>query len=174
MYNNPIIIKRILFATDLSESAKQAFFYAASLSNQYHAKLSIIHVIDSTHSLDERIIEHISKDAWEKIKKSHLQEARQVLIGKMNDKALIHAAMDQLCEDATSENSEFQVEMDEIIVRRGHPVEEIIKASEESKADIIVMGSHGHGTLKDSVLGGTSRRILRRANKPVLLVKYTE
>ncbi len=38
-------------------------------------------------------------------------------------------------------------------VRAGHPVEEIIKEAGASKADLIIMGSHGKSAMKAAVLG---------------------
>ncbi len=38
-------------------------------------------------------------------------------------------------------------------------------------ADMIVMGSHGHGMLADVTMGSTSRRVLRRCSRPVLVVR---
>ena len=45
----PIVdIKRILYATDLSENARYAMAYAVSLANTYCAQITILHVIDET------------------------------------------------------------------------------------------------------------------------------
>jgi nucleotide-binding universal stress UspA family protein len=37
-----------------------------------------------------------------------------------------------------------------------------------------VMGTHGHGTLADVMMGSTARRVLRRSRKPVLVVRLPE
>ncbi|NIW10608.1 MAG: universal stress protein, partial [Gammaproteobacteria bacterium] len=63
---------------------------------------------------------------------------------------------------------------DDIIVERGNPVEEIIKNAEERNCDLIVMGTHGQGTLADVMLGSTARRVIRRAKMPVLVVRLPE
>ena len=60
---------------------------------------------------------------------------------------------------------------DEIIVERGNPVEEIINQSKKLNCDLIVMGTHGHGTLEDVMLGSTARRVIRRSKIPVLVVR---
>jgi len=65
-------------------------------------------------------------------------------------------------------------ETDVIIVERGNPVEQILKQSDEKKCDLIVMGTHGHGTLADAMMGSTARRVLRRSKKPVLVVRLPE
>ena len=59
-------------------------------------------------------------------------------------------------------------------VRRGNPVEEIIKSAEEHNCDLIVMGTHGQGTLADVMLGSTARRVIRRSKIPVLVVRLPE
>jgi nucleotide-binding universal stress UspA family protein len=40
-----IQIKKILYATDLSETAVHAFSYAVSLANMYGAGITILHVL---------------------------------------------------------------------------------------------------------------------------------
>ena len=40
--------------------------------------------------------------------------------------------------------------------------------------DFVVMGAHGHGVLEDAMIGSTSRRVLRRCKKPVLVVRLPE
>ena len=56
----------------------------------------------------------------------------------------------------------------------GHPVDKIIQYAEEKDVDIIVIGSRGKGGLADVTMGTTSRRVLRRCSKPVLVVRLPE
>ena len=39
-------LKTILYATDLSENARYAYTYAASIAQQYGARITILHVIE--------------------------------------------------------------------------------------------------------------------------------
>ena len=59
-------------------------------------------------------------------------------------------------------------------MERGHPVEQIVRVAEEHNIDLIVMGRHGYGALKDALMGGVARGVLRHSPKPVLLVKLPE
>jgi len=57
------------------------------------------------------------------------------------------------------------------LYRRGDPAAEIIKAAQELKADLIIMGSRGLGQLGGLILGSVSERVLHGAHGPVLIVR---
>jgi nucleotide-binding universal stress UspA family protein len=51
-------------------------------------------------------------------------------------------------------------------------VEEIVNESARSKADLIVMGSHGKSALKAAVLGSVTYGVVHKDTKiPVLIVR---
>lgn len=56
---------------------------------------------------------------------------------------------------------------------RGEPVDEIVAFADVIDADLIVVGSRGHGAFTSALLGGVSRAILREARRPVLVVRGT-
>ena len=53
----------------------------------------------------------------------------------------------------------------------GHPADEIASYAEAGKFDLLVMGSHGVGALKNLVLGSVATKVLARCTVPVLLVR---
>ncbi len=167
-------IKKILYATDLSEYARNVFSYAASLANHYEASITILHVVIDSKDIYSGVLGYVDKEKWEDIKKKHVEDARDVLIGKKRENVPIKEALDQFCTDTNMEMEDKPFVMDEIIVRRGNPVEEIIGQSEERNCDLIVMGSHGHGGFVDAMLGSTSLRVVRRSKIPVMLVRMQE
>ncbi|MBW2606799.1 MAG: universal stress protein [Deltaproteobacteria bacterium] len=168
-------VKKILYATDLSESARYAFAYALSLANLYGARITFLHVLpEVSEFVDSHIIGYISADRWEEIKAQHSSEAREALIGKKRDSAAAKAVLDQFSEDAKLGQEGAGFIADEIIVERGNPVEQILKQAKERNCDLIVMGTHGRGTLADAMIGSTARRVLRRSEKPVLVVRLPE
>jgi len=168
-------ISKILYATDLSDNARYAFAYAVSLADLYNAAITFIHVLPEVPSLlDKSVIGYISEQRWEEIKSQNFEEAREAIIGKRRDHLAIRDALHQFSEDAKEGRDGEGFVTDDIIVVRGNPVEEILKYTEEKSCDLIVMGTHGHGSLADAMMGSTARRVLRRSHKPVLVVRLPE
>jgi len=57
-------------------------------------------------------------------------------------------------------------------LREGGTSATIIDVAQEQAADLIVVGSHGHGAVYDLLVGSTTRVILRQAECPVLVVPH--
>ena len=53
----------------------------------------------------------------------------------------------------------------------GHAGETISKFADSGKFDLLVMGSHGHGTLGNLVMGSVATQVLAHCKVPVLLVR---
>ena len=82
--------------------------------------------------------------------------------------------LEQFCRQAIQEVPECPLAVEKIIVETGHQVDQIVRYSEELNADIIIMGSRGQGMLADVTMGSTSRRVLRRCSRPVLVVRLPD
>ncbi|MET3494427.1 universal stress protein [Variovorax boronicumulans] len=55
--------------------------------------------------------------------------------------------------------------------RIGHPAEEIASFAQKEHFDLVIMGSRGHGVLKNLVLGSVATKVLAGCTVPVLLVR---
>jgi len=53
----------------------------------------------------------------------------------------------------------------------GSPTKEILAAAKKGKAQLIVMGTHGHGLIGRALMGSVAQRVLADCEVPVLLVK---
>ncbi len=156
-------IRKILYATDLSENARHALGYAASVSNRYGASLSIVHVLEDLPSDARSIVtQMLGEHKWGEMKKNN--------IGKVTE--TIEARIRTICDELANQAPECPFVANEIFVKIGHPVEEVLKLA--VRHDLVVMGSHGRGILADAVMGSTSRRVLRRCEKPVMIVRLPE
>lgn len=59
----------------------------------------------------------------------------------------------------------------EFVGKVGHAPELIAKTADAGKYDLLVMGSHGHGTLGNLVMGSVATKVLAHCSTPVLLVR---
>lgn len=59
----------------------------------------------------------------------------------------------------------------EYISKIGPAAENIVAVANKGKHDFILMGSHGHGSLANLVLGSVANKVLAHCKTPVLLVR---
>ncbi|MDJ0720082.1 MAG: universal stress protein [Desulfobacterales bacterium] len=168
-------IKRILYATDLSENARYAMAYAVSLANTYCAQIVILHVIDETPDyVDAGVEGYIGADEWEAIKKRNLDETRKTLTGKKRGNRMVREVLERFCQNLRPGTNDHEVAMDETVIKMGNPVAQILETAEEKNCDLIVMGTHGRGALVDTMMGSTTNRVSRRSRIPVLSVRLPD
>lgn len=155
--------KNILYATDLSENSRPAFLYAASLADQYQAKITVVHVIEEFNAATfMQIHSYFGEAQLAEI----VEKRRQIVLDEVTSK------LDEFCSELSNEMRECNLILDKITVRTGIPVNEILAQADESFADIILIGTHGYHLLKDAIMGGVARRIVRRSKVPVLVVRH--
>jgi len=158
-------IKKILYTTDLSQNARHAFSYAASLANRYDAGVTILHVLeDLSPTADSMVINIIGKEKWDELRGRNEKEVLKTIKSKLT----------KFCEDVQSELPSCPFITDKIMVKIGNPVDEIVQEVENKSYDMVVMGAHGHGALAGALMGSVSRRVVRRCKIPVLVVRLPE
>ena len=165
-----IKIKKILYATDLSEAAVHAFSYAASLANLYGAGITMLHVLTEFPG-EQFITNMITENTWKTIKEQQYSEARDQLIGTKRDhialKEVLHAFSEEV--KADDENQTFVT--DEILIKDGAPAEIIVQTAIKQNCDLVVMGTHGHGAIADVLIGSTAKWVIRQSPIPVLVIR---
>jgi nucleotide-binding universal stress UspA family protein len=168
-------IKKILFATDLSKNSRHAFNYAINAAYKYGATITILHVMEEiSPSANIHLKSFIGEESWQELQKSHEQEARQILIGKKKEGAVIREALHEFCEEAQKDLEQCEFMTDDIVVAKGNVVDEILAETQTRGCDLIVMGYHSRGKLEEAVVGSTTRRVLRRSKIPVFLVRLPD
>jgi nucleotide-binding universal stress UspA family protein len=143
--------KNILVPTDFSEYSDKALQQAVDLAKQYQAKVYLIHVVG--------LVIQCTMEYCLDPKTSNLMEGEVVASAQK-------MIQDQLTKQTDSKAVEIIVE-----IRKGTPDEEILKAQEEHKADLIVIASHGQSGLMRHLMGSVAEKVMRYSKCPVLLVK---
>ena len=140
--------KHIIIAVDLSEANTGIIKEALDFANQMQAKVSLVSIIsmyvDYLHS-DMSLL----PTQWEEIYDAQKKHAEKELtkIKEANNALDIH-----------------------IHTAIGNPKFDIINYAEETKADYIVMGTHGRTGLAHMMLGSTAEYVVRHSTIPVLIV----
>jgi len=164
-------IKKILFATDLSENARYAFKYVADIAARYNAGIVILHVIEELpYNTESSIINMLGEKEWKELRAQHENDAAGSLVGKISENKLICLALGSLGGRISDELPPDAEQDPEIVIQQGNIVEEIITQSESKGCGMIVMAYRSHNMLAESIIGGVCRKVLRRSKKPVLLV----
>lgn len=163
-------IKKVLFATDLSDNARNAFAYAASVASRHGAAMVLIHVIEKAPgSIHAQLETLFGEEKWREMQEEHERSARDVIIGKRTDFDVIRRALADFCADANADDPRCSFEAQEIVIVQGDVAEAILKTAAEKACDIIVLGAH-KGLLGKTAVGGVAKDVLHRSRVPVLVV----
>jgi universal stress protein A len=140
-------IRRILVPTDFSEIAGEAVKAAVVMARVFDAGIELLHVTAMIALLPPPV-ELVSFSTLLPDQSRRVQE-------KLGDEAKLVQEAGIPCDTRSVE---------------GAPHAEIVRRAQEIGADLIVMGTHGHGGLAHAVLGSVTERVLHRARCPVLVV----
>jgi nucleotide-binding universal stress UspA family protein len=148
------MITKILVPSDGSKTAQKAAEYAIDLAKQLKASVIALSVIDQRSFIAQTVpASETARHTIEPIE-DYLREAAEGYAGEIKN----------LC-DKSGVASEISIKM-------GHPVEEILKEAKRSKANLIIMGSHGRSALSATFLGSVSYGVIHKATRiPVLIVR---
>jgi len=151
------VIKKILYATDLSSGADHALGYALIIAKSNAAKISIINVNES--------MSHNKNIA---MRSEKFDSAREKLTTKIKADFLRYsqAESDKTCTFAEC--------VGDIYVTEGVPVDVIIEHAKDGDYDLIVMGTHGHGFLYSALIGSNAKRMIAQSPVPVLVVRIPD
>ncbi len=141
-------MRKLLAAIDFSPVSALVVEHAASLAEAFSADLIVIHVAapDPDFVGYEAGPQTVRNDRAKEIRTEHRE---------------LHAIAEALRERAISAHA---------LLIQGPTVEQILAEGQRLQADMIVIGSHGHGGLYRVLLGSVSEGVMRAARCPVLLV----
>ncbi len=139
------MFERIVFATDGSEHAQRAQVIARDLARIHKAKLFVVHAYPS-------LSDFLGFKEYSSIATHRIANGQKIL--------------DETVEELNSYGLEVETELLE-----GPTAEAILHVAEARKADLIVLGARGLGTLTGLMLGSVSQKVLQHAPCPVLVAR---
>ncbi len=141
-------MRRILAAVDFSEVSDAVVSHAASLAQAFSARLLLLHVAaPDPEFVGLEVGPQTVRDARaDELRREHRELQRRA--SDLRDRG-------------------FNAEA---FLIQGPTVDTILERAEHLDADLLVLGSHGHGAAYRALLGSISGGVLRRATVPVLIV----
>jgi nucleotide-binding universal stress UspA family protein len=138
-----LTINTILYPTDFSERSAYALQLATSLARDHGARLIVLNVVPPPAVAYGEVITGLGDAEYKEQMRQNLERLR------VPDPAV---------------KVDYRLE-------EGDPVRTILDVAAETKADLIVMGTHGRTGLGRLLLGSVAEQVLRNARCPVLAVK---
>ncbi len=154
-------IKRILYTTDLSDNSTYVFRYAINSAKKHDAGIIILHVLEPLSPTAKAIVSSYLPEAQDK-------KISEEKIAYVKDR--IQKQLKTFCEKELKNDPESADRVESIELCEGFPAEMILRKADEFNCDAIVLGSHGKGFIRNTFLGSTSKRVLRRTRKPVFVI----
>jgi nucleotide-binding universal stress UspA family protein len=143
-----IRIQRILCPVDFSDTSKRALHYALDLGRRHRAEVSVLYVAARTlpplSALAVKVSGTMETGVRERLRRDLLEELR-------------------LFVEPAAEGVRVACAVEE-----GNIVDSIVARAAE--ADLLVLGTHGHGEIENLVLGSVTEKALHKSPRPVLTV----
>ncbi len=146
-------MKKILFPTDFSENAQNAYVYALHLAKKLHASITTVHSYLPVH-VPAEVMHHTVTDLTELHELSEMDNYQQAA-QKMHQSAVKEHL----------ENIEVNHQMEQ-----GSMVDVVLQAVVSESPDLIIMGTKGASGLFGKIIGSNTAAIIGSAPVPVLAI----
>jgi nucleotide-binding universal stress UspA family protein len=148
-------MKRILAAIDGSASSAKALDFAADLAVTYEADLVVLMVATDVDPL-------YSAEFTAYARSEHFQAAASEFALAATEPVLAGARIRAQTKGVKQISTEATL---------GDPAQQIIAVAKNRQADLLVVGSRGHGALAGLLLGSVAQKVISHADCPVVVVR---
>jgi nucleotide-binding universal stress UspA family protein len=156
--------RRILCATDFSDTARAALDLAVQVAAASDGDLLLLHVVETLTEEEARMVAHYRVAEYIQYRREDaLERLRAVAAALVPD----HAGAGPHSETASAAREP------QVRIELGAPAKIILEVAKETGADLIAMGRQGRGGLALEWFGSTTQTVVRRAQCPVLTTSYT-
>ena len=139
----PLVYRRILVTIDHTDLDRMAVSHAAAMGRMHDAKIYVLHVEEGVTS---QVYGQAASTAETEAGEQYLETIAQHLrdLGLTVETSITHST---------------------------RPDREIVRYAHQVNADLVIMGAHGHGGLKDLILGNTINPVRHQLSVPMLIVR---
>ncbi|MDQ3201797.1 MAG: universal stress protein [Pseudomonadota bacterium] len=158
------MIRSMLYATDLGLYAPLVMQHALTLARTFNADLYVVHAVEPMGLFAESVLQsYLDEQALNDFHREGL--------------STVIASIEQRVLDSFREEFGEEDELERIRavrVLQGDPSQVILDQVQKLSVDLLIVGSHSHGTGAETPLGRTAARVLQLARVPVYLVPLVE
>lgn len=149
---------KLLFPTDFSTTAENAYIYALKLAERLGASVTVVHIYEvlEVHSWIE-----------ESMDMSQLNE--KITLGEFEK----YKEQTELLKRIAKENHLEEIEVNFSLKESDEVVRAIIDEAEATHSDMIVMGTAGQHGLTEIFFSTTASKVMEHAKCPVYIVPHT-
>ena len=161
LFNIARMLRKILVALDGSRYSDAALEFAIELARPFAATLLLQHVMPP--SLSAAAVEQLARI-----------EALPPELRERNtsDRDLLAAAGQEILAAAEQQATAMGVKRVLSRLDEGEPADEILAYAARAAVDLIVVGSHGLGLLREALIGSVSNRLLHSSPCPCCMVVW--
>lgn len=141
------VFRRIVVPVDFNVSSRKALDLAVELATMHDAQLTVMHTIELP------VYAYMNQEFPALDLLTPIHEAASAELSRMI------SGVRQRLPGARGD------------LRRGTPSDEILAVIDETRADLVVMGTHGHRGVAHVLLGSVAERVVRLSPVPVLTVR---
>lgn len=149
-------MKKILYPTDFSEAAENAYLFALNVADRLGASMITLHAFDRP-DISNFNLPNVLREVYDSIDLEEFENYEDEI---------------PLLRDIASDNGYYHVPMVHVL-EEGAPVSAILRTANKNKADLIVMGATGAGRMEAFFFGTVSGKVLEEARCPVIIVPRT-
>ena len=142
-----LTLRRLLVPVDFTETSDRALEYAIEVARRFDAAITVMHAYQ--------------------IPVYGLPDLAYITTAELATQ--ISAAAQQRLDALVDAHKGAGIEM-AVILRDGVPWEEINEVAAETRADLIVIGTHGRRGLARALLGSVAENVIRTSSVPVLVI----
>ena len=146
-------MKKILYPTDFSDTAENAFIFALQIADHLGASVITLHAFDRPDISDFNL-PGVLREVYDSIDLEEFENYEDEI---------------PVLRDIATDNGYYHVPMVHVL-EEGAPVSAILRTANKNKADLIVMGATGAGMMEAFFFGTISGKVMEEAHCPVIVV----
>jgi nucleotide-binding universal stress UspA family protein len=128
--------------------------------------VTVLHVIpdlleEFSSGAGMNLMDHIGHKEWDAFNRNSITKAKNAIQNRIRETA----------RNVTKEIPFCPLTMENIMIKVGKPVEQIVESARQGGFDLVIMGAHGHGKIEEALVGNVAAGVIRKCTIPVMTVR---